>query len=301
MKQNTRLFTEDDVKLDVHVCTHNEELMLPHFLNHYSQYTDRIFIHDQHSTDNTINIATKYGCIINTWGSSYINDIDLLDQKHKAYYSSTTCDYVVIVDCDEFIIHDDLLGKLNWCKKNNILVPKSHGFCMYYDNFDFLNNDISDIQYGTIGDSFNQKNCIIRSNQNLKYYMGCHKLESPYQHNYIDNNPIKYCHMKFINFNYLVDRYTYFSSRLSTINKEHKWGIQYLDSYNKIESDFNYMKNNSMPIVDLYKSHANDNNSHQLLGNQPYLRKDERRELVNSIVSERRNVMRNMIKQRNRE
>ena len=67
--------------------------------------------------------------------------------------------------------------------------------------------------------------------------------------------------MKFINFNYLVDRYTYFSSRLSTINKEHKWGIKYLDSYNKIESDFNYMKNNSMPMVDLYKSHANDNMS----------------------------------------
>ena len=38
-----------------------------------------------------------------------------------------------------------------------------------------------------------------------------------------------------------------------------------------------------------------------LIGNQPYLNKDERRELVDSIVSERRNVMRNMIKQRNRE
>lgn len=38
-----------------------------------------------------------------------------------------------------------------------------------------------------------------------------------------------------------------------------------------------------------------------LIGNQPYLNKDERRELVNSIVSERRNVMRNMIKHRDRE
>ena len=37
-----------------------------------------------------------------------------------------------------------------------------------------------------------------------------------------------------------------------------------------------------------------------LIGNQPYLNKDERRELVNSIVSERRNVMRNMIKHRDR-
>lgn len=38
-----------------------------------------------------------------------------------------------------------------------------------------------------------------------------------------------------------------------------------------------------------------------LIGNQPYLSKDERRELVNSIVSERRNVIRNMIKHRDRE
>ena len=38
-----------------------------------------------------------------------------------------------------------------------------------------------------------------------------------------------------------------------------------------------------------------------LIGNQPYLSKDERRELVNSIVSERRNIIRNMIKHRDRE
>ena len=41
--------------------------------------------------------------------------------------------------------------------------------------------------------------------------------------------------------------------------------------------------------------------SDMLSGNQPYLSKKERRELVNSIVSERRNVMRNMIKHRDRE
>ncbi len=41
-------------------------------------------------------------------------------------------------------------------------------------------------------------------------------------------------------------------------------------------------------------------NTHQLIGNQPYLSKKERRELVDGIITERRNVIRNMIKHRDR-
>ena len=247
-----KLFADGDVIVHVHVCTHNEEPMIRHFINHYQQFTknENIFVHDQHSTDNTVEIAKSLGCTVNTWGGDSIDDDDLLNQKHQSYYSSTNCDFVIIVDCDEFVMHSNLLDNLNRCKRNGIKVPRMTGHNMFYENFDYINDDISFVKYGEGNNAANAKSCIIKSNEIIQYAIGCHQLYSPIQEYYEDDEIIKFCHMKWLNFDYIVNRQHYFYSRLSKKNKEMQWGIHYTWDTQKWFNYYNELKNTCIKIFD---------------------------------------------------
>ena len=45
------------MKIDVYSIVRNDRYILPYFLRHYSTFADRIFIIDDHSTDNTVEIV----------------------------------------------------------------------------------------------------------------------------------------------------------------------------------------------------------------------------------------------------
>jgi len=218
----------DGMKLHVHVCTHNEELMLPHFLKFYKKYTDYIFVHDQHSTDRTLEIAHSFDCIVDTFGNDFFDTAVKQNTLMEGYKKSIDCDYVIIVDCDEFMVHDNLIEKLKWCKQQKILVPKCIGYEMYHDNFDFVNGNIDSITHGVLGSrEFGQKQCIVKSNETINYSIGCHHIYSPTQRPYPDQTPIKYCHMKYINTEYIKERHAYFHNRRSDENKKKGYGVHY--------------------------------------------------------------------------
>lgn len=48
------------MKITVYTVCFNEELMLPHFLNHYSRIADRIVLYDNQSTDQSMSLARAY-------------------------------------------------------------------------------------------------------------------------------------------------------------------------------------------------------------------------------------------------
>ena len=53
-----------NMHIDIHVCTYNEELMMPHFMEYYIKYASNIYVHDNGSTDSTVEIANKFGAIV---------------------------------------------------------------------------------------------------------------------------------------------------------------------------------------------------------------------------------------------
>lgn len=90
-------------KVNVFSIQHNEEFMLPHFLKHYSQYADRIFIIDDHSTDLTAMIARAHPMVTYLeYPFEGLNEqefSDTLESMYKTYPS----DWAVCVDGDEFV------------------------------------------------------------------------------------------------------------------------------------------------------------------------------------------------------
>jgi glycosyltransferase involved in cell wall biosynthesis len=98
--------------LHVYTMTHNEEYMIEYFLRHYTTVADRIFVIDDASTDRTREIVAA--CPI-----AEIIDYPYpsgLMEKYKAmsfskiyrHLSRGVADWVICVDCDEFIYHPRL-------------------------------------------------------------------------------------------------------------------------------------------------------------------------------------------------
>jgi len=95
------------MKLAVICAVYNEEVLLPQFLDYYAPQVDAIFLLDNESTDRTPLIAR---CCPNVIVSRYtsegqFSDLALSDAyNRKRRECAGRYDYVIIVDCDEFVV-----------------------------------------------------------------------------------------------------------------------------------------------------------------------------------------------------
>lgn len=89
--------------INVFTICWNEEFMLPHFLKHYEQFADKIFIIDDHSTDRTAVIAKAHSKVeYSLYGFEGLNEDEFNDTFYSLYKNNPS-DWAVVVDCDEFI------------------------------------------------------------------------------------------------------------------------------------------------------------------------------------------------------
>lgn len=87
----------------------NEQEILPHFLKHYEEYVDKIFIIDDHSTDKTARIAKAHPKVeYSLYGFEGLNE-DEFNDTFYSFYKNNPSDWAIVVDADEFIYGlDDL-------------------------------------------------------------------------------------------------------------------------------------------------------------------------------------------------
>lgn len=99
-----------NVVIHVHICTHNDEVLIPFIIRHYGSFADKIFVYDDHSTDRTLELAA--GCPIMEvspapWGPDKWLDADqghFYEKQYKAL-SRGVADWVIMLDSDEFVVH----------------------------------------------------------------------------------------------------------------------------------------------------------------------------------------------------
>ncbi len=99
-------------KIEIHIITYNEQIMLPFTIAHYKKMfgDPNIIVHDNNSTDDTIKIAEKEGCTVISFTTNGMNDTIHAQIKSQAAMNAQA-DWVLVIDCDEecFINTDDLL------------------------------------------------------------------------------------------------------------------------------------------------------------------------------------------------
>jgi glycosyltransferase involved in cell wall biosynthesis len=124
------------VKISVYTVCFNEELMLPHFLNHYSSVADRIVVYDNQSTDSSVTLAQSRSNVevrsFDTNGK--FSELTLTFIRENCW-KNDDADYVIVCDVDEFLFCDNTDLRQFLSLRSDYSVFQPLGFEMVADKF----------------------------------------------------------------------------------------------------------------------------------------------------------------------
>lgn len=214
----------ENMKVAVYSIAFNEELLLPYFIAHYrSRFPGcEITIYDNYSTDRTAQIARELGCIVLNYNSGgEIRDDILLATKNNCW-NNTDADWVIVCDIDEF-----LDANFKQLQEESATILRTQGWDMVgeetSDQFDFYA-----INHG-IQNKLESKQVAFKPKDisEINYRPGCHSC-APVGSIHYSYRVYNIYHYKYLYLDYVIARNRMSATRMSQINKQEKWGMQYL-------------------------------------------------------------------------
>ena len=134
-KEDTAL---SNIKVHCYALCHNEEKILPFFLDHYSAFCDKIFILDGNSTDSSRDIIKKYDCaeILPTDSGESIDERVFQNIKNTCWVGSDA-DWVIVCDVDELVWAPNLslISLLQRATYTGSTIIRTEGFDLYTKEF----------------------------------------------------------------------------------------------------------------------------------------------------------------------
>jgi len=238
--------------IHVHILTHNEEKLLPFTLDHYSSFSDKIFIHDNMSDDSTDDIVSVYPKVqILKWGSNgQMDELTQVNKRNNDYKKfSRDADWVIVCDCDEFLYHPNILEVLVKYKNEGVTVPKIQGYVMASNVFPKYDGELitEKIKIGEKSDHMGSKNVIFNPKIDVSFGEGSHRFTSS---NTIFSNDVelKLLHYRFLSKQYLNNIYNSRNERLSSDTKKRGWNFHYSNPDKNILLMDTIIKNNKTVI-----------------------------------------------------
>lgn len=245
-KYNVAVRVKKPVKFHVYALNWNEEKLLPKFFKYYEQ-AEKIYVYDNESNDESLNIIKKYNRNAITFSTNNkFDDLENINIKNTCWKQSKNVDYVIVQDLDEFLFFpnhpNDVLAGLQEIFNHGftIIKPKSyHMFCSD-EEFDSILEDqyiSTSVTNGSnkLEQGFYDK-CICFDPfkiESINYTPGAHKI-NPSGLVKINFNVAFLLHYKYIGKKYLKDRHTIMGKRLSENNINNGYGVQYLENSDKI-------------------------------------------------------------------
>ena len=237
------------MKIHAYVICKNEELIMPHLLNYYSNFCQKITFYDNESTDNTINIINSFdGCeteIITYSTNGEIRD-DIYVQIKNSCWKGIDADFVIIIDSDEFLYHDDLLDFLT-NNKFDVYYPTGYNMISNYFPEDYSKLISDQVTLGNYCKNYS-KSVIFnpKTIKDINYGIGAHE-SNPIGHTEINiytGSDLKLLHYKNLGFDYRYNKNSAYGKTLSSYNQINRFGWHY-----NMTEDEQYAE-----FVDLYKN-----------------------------------------------
>jgi len=227
------------MNIEIFTICWNEKLLLPQF---YKWYKDRFpnanfTVYDNMSDDGSAELAKNLGMRVipyNTEGQ--LKDSKYLEIKNNCWKGSEN--WVIVCDVDEWLDINE--HNLSVEDKRYVSLIKSCGYNMCNVNNE---TDFSKIKHGVRSVHYDKFVCF-NSNKikEINYTPGAHSIKPVGELKYSD---LRYnlLHMKFLNEDYMVERYKNFKNRMSIENRNNNWGVQYLKEEEGIRTDYkNHLK-----------------------------------------------------------
>lgn len=155
----------------------NERLIMPYFLRHYSPWVEKMIFWDDQSDDGTREMISRCAnAELRDWpGYHGIVDDEFLDFANERWKEACgKADWVVWVDADEFLYHENILGVLRRYWVQDVEVPQVTGFTMVSDKLPTTDGQIYDEVKTGFRDGIWDKHAIFRVH--MHWNMGRHSI-----------------------------------------------------------------------------------------------------------------------------
>lgn len=221
--------------ITIYSIVYNEEIILKHFIDHYrSRFSNcRIVLYDNISSDNTRIIAKENNCEVYDFETNgQINEFEYLKIKNNCWKSANT-DWVLVCDADEFLDINKKQLVREASRGTSIIKPLGYNMVNMNDDL-----NIDRMEYGVRSEPYDK--CVLFNKKllnEINYAVGCHTC-APTGKVRFNKESYNLYHYKYINKDYLVQRYNIFSARLSQVNLKYGMGYQYNFGKEKIIKDF---------------------------------------------------------------
>lgn len=210
------------MKIEVFAICYNEEVRLPYFLRHYSQFAD-IHIIDNYSTDNSMAICKGKTELTKFDTKGELRD-DVFILIKNSCWKDSKADWVIVCDVDELVYHPDIFKILDNTKAT-IFQPRL--FNMFSEKLPTGDGQIYDeIQYGS--EDIRRKMLMFKPKEieEINFSPGCH-VAHPTGNVIINREDLIILHFQFLSRKFTIKRYAEFSKRLSKTNRDNKWSFHY--------------------------------------------------------------------------
>jgi len=232
----------------------NENHFVGNFLTAYKD-ADRIIVYDNYSTDNSVELLkTDNRVEIRQYDSDgQIRDDIYLNIKNNCWKEARgKADWVIIVDFDEIFTRIsgtysnplfDLDLSTPYANGFNIIKPIGYNMISFDAPLYTKDHPFVHSKQGTYHTPA-EKICCFRPDQisEINYGIGCHTA-NPLDSNGTTNGIVIHydkeyvlLHFKAWNYSLYMEKAMLYKERLSTINKNNKWGFQYLDNEEALQN-----------------------------------------------------------------
>lgn len=234
-------------KVTIHTITYNEEVLIGFFITHYRNRFPgcRIVVHDNFSTDSTIEIAKTNDCeVIQFDTNNTIMDSKYLEIKNNCWKNDNT-DWSLICDCDELLHFNE--NDLIYEESKGVTIIKSEAYNMVNMENNF---DLASIKHGSRCSPYDKSYIFKRSEiSTINYSPGAHSISPVGKVKYSDRAYVL-CHYKCINPEYQAARYEMYAKRLSEENRKNRWAIHYQQSGESIKQQFYLARTYVTKVID---------------------------------------------------
>ncbi len=240
------------MKIRVYTTAWNEEQILPHFLRFYARFAERIVVYDNGSDDATPAIVRAHPQAelrsYDTGGTLHDGvKADLLSHCYREVRGQA--DWVVAVDCDEFLYHPELVERLARYAAEGVTLPRVRGYSMVTDDpvpaIDGFEGVLSDrYTLGAPNANFD-KRCVFDPDVDIHFAVGQHHCRPAGRVVESADAELKLLHYKHFCVDSLWRRYQQLRPRLSRFNRWRRLGFHYKESRRQIQASH-----------DRYKAHA---------------------------------------------
>lgn len=202
------------MKIHLYTFAWNEETILPHFLRHYTQFCNRIVIHDNESTDRTVEIAKSFpNTEVRTYktGEKHAEHDAMVPIRNEVWKESAGfADFVILVDCDEFLHHHDLIGFFRRMKMQGVSLIRAYGWEMVAEETPDPDDGRSLFEVAPMGvqSHIYSKPCILDPNavEHVEFVHGAHDVTAKGRIVYKGSGSLKLLHYKRLGWDYFWKR-----------------------------------------------------------------------------------------------